>query len=82
MRIKEKTTKILKTNKSEDLLTVYSKAAYNSQFQNIQEASKESKKYEIFEKSIILKYYPKKISNLLQDFEKIEKSNENEDNKS
>jgi hypothetical protein len=43
----------LKTNKSEDLLTVYSKAAYNSQFQNIEEASRELKQYEIFEKSII-----------------------------
>jgi len=43
----------LNTNKSEDLLTVYSKAAYNSQFQNIEEAAKESKYYEIFEKSII-----------------------------
>ena len=32
LRINEKTTMILKTNKSEDLITVYSKADYNSQF--------------------------------------------------
>ena len=43
LRIKEKTTKILKTNKSDDLITVYAKADYNSQFQNIEEAAKESK---------------------------------------
>jgi hypothetical protein len=59
------------------LLTVYSKAAYNSQYENIEEASKESKQYEIFEKSIILNYYPTKIFNLIKDFEIIEKSNEN-----
>jgi hypothetical protein len=53
LRIKEKTTKILKTNKSDDLLNVYSKAIYNSQFQNIEEAAKESKQYKLFEKSII-----------------------------
>jgi hypothetical protein len=43
----------LKTNRSEDQLTVYSKAVYNSQYENIEEAAKESKYYEIFEKSII-----------------------------
>jgi hypothetical protein len=65
LRIKEKTTKILKTNKSEDLLTVYSKAAYNSQYENIEEAVNDSKLYEAFEKNNILKLYPMRIFNLL-----------------
>jgi hypothetical protein len=65
LRIKEKTTKILKTNKSEDLLTVYSKAAYNSQYENIEEAVNDSKLYETFEKNNILKLYPMRIFTLL-----------------
>ncbi len=36
LKIKEKSTKTLKTNKSDDLLTVYSKAAYNSKYENIE----------------------------------------------
>ena len=79
LKIKEKSTKILKTNKSLDLLYVYSKSAYNSQYENIEEASKESKEYEDFEKDIIHNYSPKQIDELLNDFQKIESSKDNED---